>query len=302
MSASAKIVKGILRLQGRLPLRFHYVLADIICWMMTHLLHYRRDTIVTNLARSFPKMHPWEIRDLSKEFYRHIGEVIAEAVWMGGCRDLSRLSRQGIIKITNPETVQALYDSSPGVMVMATHCGNWELSMGLVCDTQGSASSCLSLENIVFVYKRLSSPMWNEVITSNRTAPFKGEWDGMVDADKALRFSLQKLRAGERKIYFYISDQCPYVTWKPIGEFLHQRTIATMGPAALACKSGMSVVYQKFNRVERGKYEITYIPICQDASKTTPEAVVRRYYDLLQEEIEQNPANWLWSHRRWKRI
>jgi KDO2-lipid IV(A) lauroyltransferase len=53
-------------------------------------------------------------------------------------------------------------------------------------------------------------------------------------------------------------------------------------------------------RVERGQYEWTLIPICEDGSKTTPEELLRKYYDLLQEEIMETPANWLWSHKRWK--
>jgi KDO2-lipid IV(A) lauroyltransferase len=53
-------------------------------------------------------------------------------------------------------------------------------------------------------------------------------------------------------------------------------------------------------RVKRGHYDLTFIPICDDASQTTPEDLLRKYYDLLQEEINETPANWLWSHKRWK--
>jgi KDO2-lipid IV(A) lauroyltransferase len=52
--------------------------------------------------------------------------------------------------------------------------------------------------------------------------------------------------------------------------------------------------------LEQGRYEMTFIPICEDASKTTPEDILRRYYDLLEQEINETPGNWLWSHKRWK--
>ena len=45
---------------------------------------------------------------------------------------------------------------------------------------------------------------------------------------------------------------------------------------------------------------MSFIPICEDASKTTPEAILRKYYDLLEQEINETPGNWLWSHKRWK--
>lgn len=56
----------------------------------------------------------------------------------------------------------------------------------------------------------------------------------------------------------------------------------------------------KMKRVERGHYEMTMIPICMNASEHAPEEILRKYYDLLEEEIKETPANWLWSHKRWK--
>jgi KDO2-lipid IV(A) lauroyltransferase len=82
--------------------------------------------------------------------------------------------------------------------------------------------------------------------------------------------------------------------------FMNQQTNAMMGSVGVACKLSHSVMYLKMRRVERGRYEMTFIPICRDASLMTPEEIMRRYYDLLQEEIQETPANWLWSHNRWK--
>jgi KDO2-lipid IV(A) lauroyltransferase len=56
----------------------------------------------------------------------------------------------------------------------------------------------------------------------------------------------------------------------------------------------------KMKRVERGRYEMSLIPICANASKHKPEDIMRKYYDLLEQEINETPANWLWSHKRWK--
>ncbi|MBQ2874111.1 MAG: hypothetical protein IJE85_02320, partial [Bacteroidales bacterium] len=49
-----------------------------------------------------------------------------------------------------------------------------------------------------------------------------------------------------------------------------------------------------------GRYEMTLIPICRNASEFTPEEIMRKYYDLLEEEINETPHNWLWTHKRWK--
>jgi KDO2-lipid IV(A) lauroyltransferase len=73
-----------------------------------------------------------------------------------------------------------------------------------------------------------------------------------------------------------------------------------IGSMGVACKLSHAVVYMKMKRLEQGRYEMTFIPICEDASKTTPEDILRRYYDLLEQEINETPGNWLWSHKRWK--
>ena len=46
--------------------------------------------------------------------------------------------------------------------------------------------------------------------------------------------------------------------------------------------------------------EWTFETICDDASTMAPEDIMRKYYDLLEEEIRETPHNWLWSHNRWK--
>jgi KDO2-lipid IV(A) lauroyltransferase len=73
-----------------------------------------------------------------------------------------------------------------------------------------------------------------------------------------------------------------------------------LGSLGVACKLAHSVVYLKMKRLDRGKYEWEFIPICQDASKHTPDELVRKYYELLEIEIKETPHNWLWSHNRWK--
>lgn len=103
-------------------------------------------------------------------------------------------------------------------------------------------------------------------------------------------------------MYIYPADQAPY--WyagkHPIGEFMHQPTNAMLGSMGVACKLGHSVMYMKMQRMERGRYEMTLVPICRDASQLTPEEILRKYYDLLQDEINETPHNWLWTHKRWK--
>ena len=121
-----------------------------------------------------------------------------------------------------------------------------------------------------------------------------------VESSRILRFAIE--HKNDKRVYIYPTDQAPY--WRagkhPIGMFLNQETNSMLGSAVVAHKLAHSVMYMKMKRVERGRYEMTLIPICQDASKMKPEDIMRKYYDLLEEEINETPHNWLWSHKRWK--
>lgn len=295
------IIRGAIVLISKLPLKVHYFVGDILSWIASKLLRYRYDTVMVNLSRSFPDKKYKEISAIAKEFYKHFGEIVAEAMWYGGS-SYKRLYKSGIVTVTNAEELNELYLSTPSMTVLSTHCGNWELLGGFLgYRTTSGEKVAIREEEISVVYKKLSNPVSDEVFKRNRVAPLEIVGTKCeVESSNILRYALS--HKGERRVYIYPADQAPY--WyagkHPIGEFLHQQTNAMLGSMGVACKMSHSVMYLKMKRIERGRYEMTLIPICRDASKMAPEDILRKYYDLLQEEINESPYNWLWTHKRWK--
>lgn len=288
---------GVMRLFSRLPLKFHYFWGDCISWMMKNVFHYRRDVILTNLARSFPEKGYSEIKQIAGSFYRHMGEIMAEAVWFGGC-DYERLRKAGICRITNFEVLSKAYAESPSVTLLFSHCGNWEIVGGIWAYNYGPELPYPCTENQIYVvYRKLRSQFWDTIMNKNRMAPVPG-YCGEVESSNILRFAIRN--RGNKGIYIYPTDQFPYAVSHNIGDFMHQKTKVMFGGAGVAHKLGMSVIYMKMVNKGRGRYEMTFVPICPDASKMTPEEIVRKYFDLLEEEIRETPYNWLWSHKRWK--
>lgn len=292
------IVRGMLVALSQLPLGFHYFMGDVLSWIARNILRYRSDVVWINIARSFPDRKYKELKKIYRDFYRHFGEIVAETIWFSGSNN-KRLKRTGIVKVTDPELVSEYFDNSPSMTVLSTHCGNWELLGGLFAYNDIPYS--FGEKDISVVYKKLSNPVSDEVFKRNRIAPLEiVGTECEVESSNILRFSMKHKE--ERRMYIYPADQAPY--WKagkhPIGEFLHQQTNAMIGSMGVACKLSHSVMYMKMKRVKRGYYEMTFIPICMNASEHAPEEILRKYYDLLEEEINETPANWLWSHKRWK--
>ena len=286
---------------GKLPLKFHYFMGDILSWIAEKLLRYRTDVVWINISRSFPEMKYKELKNVYRDFYRHFGEIFAETIWFAAA-SYKRLFKSGIVTVTNPEEINEIFLSTPSMTVLSTHCGNWELMGGFLgYRTSSGVKVAIEEEQIQVVYKKLSNPVSDEVFRRNRVAALEIVGTSCeIESSNILRQTLKQ--KNDRKVYIYPTDQAPYrkAGKHPIGEFMSQPTNVMLGSVGVACKLSHSVMYMKMKRVERGRYEMTLIPICRDASQLTPEELMRKYYDLLEEEIRETPANWLWTHKRWK--
>ena len=296
-----KILRGFIVLLSKLPLSFLYRVGDFIAWLAGKVIHYRADVVWVNIARSFPEKKYKELKAIYKDFYLHLGELVAEFIWFGGSTFKS-LRKKGIVRITNAKVLADLREKATSVTMLSTHCGNWELMGGLPgYDSYDGIPLTFSEKDIYVVYKKLTNEISDRVFALNRIAPLEiVGTECEVESKNILRFSIANK---DRKcLYIYPADQAPYKgTGKhPIGQFMHQPTNAMIGSMGIACKLSHAVVYMGMKRLERGRYEVTYTTICEDASQTTPEAIIRKYYDLLEQELNETPANWLWSHKRWK--
>lgn len=293
----AAIVHGLMRIFGMLPLRFHYFFAGFVAWILESLVGYRKEVVYANLARSFPEAKFWRLKQIAHDFYVHLAEIMVEAIWFGGS-DLKRLRDSHIVEIANDGVMEEAFENSPSVTMLCSHCGNWELLGGFpVYNYDGDHENLCTVENIYVVYRRLSNKVWDEVFKRNRLAPVPG-YDSMVESANILRHCMRN--KGKKKVYCFIADQSPYMSRHYIGTFMNQQTQAMMGSVAMAHKLGHSIVYMNMARKGRGHYEMVFTKICDDASKEDPEVLLRKYFDLLEEDIRKDPANWLWSHNRWK--
>ena len=294
------LLLGLLRLLGMLPLRVHYALGRFASWLAENVIHYRVDVVDGNLALCFPEKSDAERLAIRKEFYRHFGEILAEAVWFGACRTPKRLRRQRLVEIDNPEEATRLFELAPSMVVMYSHCGNWELFGGLESYNYTDTPFPIGWPNVVVAYRELSSKTWDDIMRDNRFAPLRDRkhFPGYVETKDIIRYAYA--HRDEKKVYNLNTDQRPYFA-SPANldiEFLGQHVKTMTGGAALARKFGMAVAYLSMRRDRRGHYTLHYTTLCEDASQVPVEDIMKQYYALLESEIRELPANYLWTHRR----
>ena len=292
------LLMGLLRLLGMLPLRVHYALGRFASWLAEKVVRYRVDVVDGNLARCFPEKSDAERLAIRKEFYRHFGEILAETVWFGACRNAKRLRRQRLVEVDNPEVAARLFEAAPSLVVMYSHCGNWELYGGI--ESYSDSALPFTEQNFCVVYRELSSKVWNDIMRDNRFAPLhdREHFPGYIETRDIIRYAFA--HRDEKKVYNLNTDQRPYFA-SPANldiEFLGQPVKTMTGGAALARKFGMAVAYLSMRRDRRGHYTLHYTTLCEDASQVPVETVMKQYYALLESDIREQPANYLWTHRR----
>ena len=296
------LILGTMRVISVLPLKVLYFLCRGVSLAAEYIFRYRTNVVRINLEHSFPEKSNQEIKELTHRFYRHFGDILAEAVWFGKYHDREKLRKKEICKFENIDVHRNEYEAANSIMVLTSHFGNWELLGGWFAYAPYGSFGYLE-DRITVVYKSLTDKAWDYAMRLNRCAPLlRTEFNGYIDSTKVLRYALE--HKDEKRVYVFPTDQFPYkfATKHEVEDFLGQKTLAMTGGAALAHKLGMSVEYMSFECISRGKYSMKFKTICNDASKLSPEDIMNRFYGFLEQDIINQPWNYLWSHKRWKNL
>jgi KDO2-lipid IV(A) lauroyltransferase len=73
-----------------------------------------------------------------------------------------------------------------------------------------------------------------------------------------------------------------------------------LGPEKGAKLNDTHVVFCHFYKVRRGYYEINFELITSDPSSFKDGELTKLFAAKVEQAVKLKPANYLWSHRRWK--
>ena len=266
-----------------LPFRVLYAISNGIAWLLRDVVKYRRGVVNTNLKESFPEKSAADIKQIEKQFYTHLADLIVEAV------KLMNISKKEVAKrclYINPEILHRHFERGETVIVAAGHSGNSELA------TQSMAVE-FNQQSISF-YRELTNSYFNEFLIKIRT-----RFGLKLVSERQSRLLLRI--AKEPSIVLVPGDQTPSNTraayWT---NFLHQDTPVLKGLERMAKMLNAPVYFAHMERVERGQYSIRIEELSQNPKEEPENAITEKYITQLEKAIAQQPYNWLWSHRRWK--
>lgn len=262
------------------------VLAFIASTCNHLFIQYRQKVILQNLRNSFPEYSESQLHQIKNQFYALLVRYFKETLVMG----LGSASRaKQLLQLGNTADLSLLRSSGRSTVLMASHFGNWEMFALLP----------ILFEDCTFIafYKPVSNKAADYLMQQIRLR-FGVK---IFPSDQAARVIAHY--KGQTVHYLFIADQTPFnmngVHWN---DFLHQHTPWLTGAEKLAQRMQTPVYYLALeDRTDHSGYNLHLRPVSPDASKESTGAVTEKYARLLEAQIKNAPAYWLWSHRRWKR-
>lgn len=247
------------------------------------LIGYRKQVINNNYIRTrISSLEGSNEKTFYKKNIHYLARLIIESL-----RPL-RSDKIDLVAYTGVEQMLASSRATDGLILLASHYGNWELACSLLP---------LHTDMPVYgVYKPLKNQGADEYMRKRRSVYGLN----LVPMKRIGRVIANNVRQKTPAIYILIADQNPNsknsIIWK---DFLGVRSAFFNGPAKILDKYTLSVSYMN---VAVGPQPYIYeieIESLEVGSFSTD--IIDQYADLLSRQILNAPQHWLWSHKRWKR-
>ncbi len=266
-----------------LPFWWIYFWFRMTAYFAFYVLKYRRGVVHENIKKSFPDLSDEVRLKIEKQFYLQFMEVFAEFTKSYSFKKKDWEQR---CKLINPEVLQAHLSKGEPILLLSGHVANWEWPAHAISQQIGYPME--------FLFKSIKKESYQGIMHKLRT-----RHGGLpIPKDTALREIIK--RKNVPRVIGMIADQIPSMgTEKRWVNFLNQESAFYVGAEKIASSVNYPVYFSDTVRVSKGHYEVTFRPIAQPPYAESP-AVIEKYAQLLEEAINRNPADYLWSHKRWK--
>ncbi len=273
-----------------LPLKISLKLGELLGIFFFYGWKSRRKIAIENLQGALTRGAITTIipaHSIIKQNFKNLGKSFAETIKVYyGFGD-------GIIRnitISGKENLEKALQKQAGVIMITGHCGNWEL-IGL------PIAATLTKMNVVV--RKINNPYLDRMIVSTR----EKYGNKMIYKDGALKKILGALKKNEA--VGLLIDQSVISAEGVVTEFLGKNAYTLKTPAIIARKTGSPVLPGFIRRTENGHSLEIGSEIELDSSDDHDTAVFNdtvKFNTFIEDYIRQNPTEWLWIHRRWKRI
>ncbi|MBN1356874.1 lysophospholipid acyltransferase family protein [bacterium] len=226
---------------------------------------------------------------LALDSFKNMGRCFMETIKLSGMSEKAIREKVDVREFES--TVAGSFRNGRSIMLITGHYSNWELL----------AARLTLIQPVHVLYKRSSNPGFQSLIDANRSTL------GITQIDRddpSLVRKLREVSRKERQILGVLMDQDTRVRGV-FSRFLKLPAYTPIGPAAIAIKGWFDVYVGFIHRTEAGRYAVKIqgpLEIRKTGrAKEDIQCNTDRFNELIGAQIMEDPAQWAWIHRRWRR-
>ncbi len=258
-----------------------------------YLLPLRRKVVLENLKRVFGETLPEEeIVALAQAFYAHHLKCFGEFLRMPF---LSRDQKESLIRIEGGEHIEEARALGKGVLLLTGHFGNWEVS------TVAGISQFKEYHGLFHFIRRPLKPQWLNDFVMRR---FRKAGFGTIDKAGTLDDILDLLE--QNHIVVSIFDQFAIKQFGVMSEFFGHPAHTFKSAAVLAQFTGAPVIPASSWRESDGKHVLRFEAPIEIVTEGRTRDIIskntKRFNEKLEHIVLRHPEQWIWMHKRWKRV
>jgi Kdo2-lipid IVA lauroyltransferase/acyltransferase len=273
-----------IRVFSRIPLALWYPVARFMAWCAWRVIPYRRHVVDANLKASFPEWDDVTRERVIRDYYRGFADMLVEV--MHSLRLTPDELRRRVV-LANPELVRDEVARGKPVLLVAAHQCNWEwMLLGLTTQLGVPVDAA---------YKPLVDN-WAEI----EMRKLRGRFGARLIPAQELLGDIIKQRGVPRAIAM-VADQEPVSSERKHWlRFLNRDTAFFLGAEEIARTTRYAAFFIRLERKARGHYRAEFVKLADAGEQLPPGEFTGRYARLVEEQIRAAPADWPWSHKRWK--
>ena len=260
-----------------------YLISDFVYIIIYYCIGYRKEVVLNNLLIAFPEKSLKERIKIAKEFYRNFTDSFIETIKLFSASDKEFDERYS----TNNHMLDQFLEVGKDVQLLAGHFFNWEyLNLG---------EARIGKYPFAGVYMPIANKIFDRIILKLRK-----RYGSLLIPAGDFRTKFKEYVTGRYTIAL-ASDQNPgnpaNAHWVM---FFNRLTPFIKGPEKGAKKDNLVVAFAHFYKIKRGYYHTEIEMVTTTPREFEEGQLTQLFATYVEKAIQLKPANYLWSHRRWR--
>lgn len=264
----------------RLPLSIQHPIGRVLGFLLYYLGPRRRHIANVNLSLCFPELDADARKTLLKKHFGLLGISVIEMFstwWAKPAIFDGKVTFEGIEHLTSA------LEQGKGVLVLGGHFTTLEIGGRLMAQK-------IPVDTI---YRAHKNPLMEKVMTRGRE-----RWMGKTIDRRNIKQILRSLRSNH--LVWYGPDQDYGKKYSVFVPFMGVMAATVTGTSKLARISGSPVIASLVRRTDNYGYHIKLFPPLEGFPSDDLEQDATRINQWFEQQIRQEPADYLWTHRRFK--